>query len=131
MTILAFAADDSAGCNWSSTRGGFSPMRAVMLAGLLLSSASPAFAFDGLADCEKFALTFFKDHGADLRAIKIDRPSIIENVFDDNVGSQRVSTEYIGWAEATWAGKTTRERFVCLHAGDGAKPVYFSFIPLD
>jgi len=103
---------------------------AAILLGLSLLASVPALAADGPEACEAYAVKFFADHGANLKAVAIDKPSLIINRFDDKVGSQRVSTEYIGWAEATWADSKTRERFVCLDAGN-AHPVYFSFIPLD
>jgi hypothetical protein len=96
---------------------------------LALAGATPSLAADGPAACAAFAVKFFGAHGASLKAVSIDDTSLIINRFDDKVGSQRVSTEYIGWAEASWADGKTRERFVCLDAGD-AHPVYFSFIPL-
>ena len=95
---------------------------------ILCLCTTPALA-DGPGACEAFAVKFFEKHGAALKSVKIDRDTLIINRFDDNVGSQRVSTEYIGSAVATWADNTTNERFVCLDAGN-AKPVYFSFTPL-
>jgi hypothetical protein len=95
---------------------------------LCLSAGAPALA-DAPAACEAFAVKFLTEHGAALKSVKIDRDTLIVNRFDDMVGSQRVSTEYIGSALATWADSTTTERFVCLDAGND-KPVYFSFIPL-
>ncbi|MEO8668345.1 MAG: hypothetical protein ABI399_07505 [Bauldia sp.] len=104
-------------------------MQRLALVFLALAFATPALA-DGREACEAFAVKFLTAHGASLKSVKIDSDSLIINRFDDNVGSQRVSTEYVGWADAGWADSTTRERFVCLDAGD-ATPVYFSFIPLN
>jgi hypothetical protein len=104
--------------------------RLLLVSFCLVLGAAPVFAADGPEACAAFAVKFFGEQGANLKAVAIDEPSLIINRFDANVGAQRVSTEYIGWAEATWADRKTRERFVCLDAGD-AHPVYFSFIPLD
>jgi hypothetical protein len=105
------------------------PRPAIVSLCLAVFCAGRAFAADGPEACEAFAVEFFAEHGAALKAVAIDRTSLIINRFDDKVGSQRVSTEYIGWADATWADGKTRERFVCLDAGN-AHPVYFTFVPL-
>jgi hypothetical protein len=104
-------------------------MPRVVLTVLVFALATPALA-DGPEACEAFAVRFLTAHGSAVASVAIDRDSVIINRFDDNVGSQRVSTEYIGWAEVAGPDGQRRERFVCLDAGD-ATPVYFSFVPLD
>jgi hypothetical protein len=100
-----------------------------ILAGLALCAASalPAAA-DGIADCERFAQAHFKKHRWEASAARIERgDSLVENRYDDKVGSQAVSTEFMGYAALTEGSATRRARFVCLHGGKGA--VYFGIFP--
>jgi hypothetical protein len=95
-------------------------------ASLLLANIARA---DGVADCERHALAFFKRHGSGVSKIQIETGTGLDiNRYDDKVGSQFVSTEYVGFARVTAAGGVKRQRFVCLHAGDGKRAVYFTLI---
>lgn len=98
----------------------------IALAGLL-GPASPAMAqADQLAACERLAVAFSKKHGGTLTGVQIERgDSLTTNRFDDKVGSQPVSVEYLGFARMTGQGGTKRQRFICLHEGDRGRAVYF------
>ncbi len=98
------------------------------LAGALIDPVAAA-PQDSLAECEQHAMAFYRAHDAKLKSLKIDRSSVIHNRFDDKVGRQCVSSEYIGWAQAVWSDRETRERFVCLHEGEGKKAAYVTIIP--
>jgi len=90
----------------------------------------PAVAADKIADCERFAMAMLKSNGASVTKVEIDRgDSLYDNRFDRKVGSQYVSGEYTGWVTLISPKETRREHFVCLHEGDGKKPVYFGFVP--
>jgi hypothetical protein len=98
----------------------------LSLISLLLVETAAA---DGIADCERYGVTFFKRHGADVTKIQIEKGDALQiNRYDDKVGSQFVSTEYIGFAQVTSPDGAKRQRFVCLHEGDGKRAVYFGLI---
>ena len=100
-----------------------------LLLTLAIFAAPVTAAADGLEDCARYALEFNKRQGGNITRIKIERGgSLTENRFDDMVGSQRVSTEYMGFAQITTGTETKRLRFVCLHPGGGKEPVYFGLI---
>ena len=103
----------------------FPIMTTLVLAALVPSLAAVARA-DGIDDCERYALVFGKKQGWSETKVKIDRSdSLVDNRFDAKVGTQYVSTEYMGFAELTSPSGKRRARFVCLHEGDGKKAVYF------
>ncbi len=98
----------------------------ILTAALLTSTIACA---DGPADCELYGLALHKKQGGMTTRIVIERgASLVDNRFDDMVGTQRVSTEYMGFARITGPDGTKRQRFVCLHAGNGKKPVYFGLL---
>ena len=100
---------------------------AAVLAGFSAVVLQAPFAFaDGLADCERYGVAFSKRQGGTVSRIQIEKGnSLVVNRFDEKVGSQMVATEYTGFARVTTPEATRRQRFVCLHAGDGKQAVYF------
>ncbi len=105
--------------------------RVLLAAGCLVSGMVPAQAqlrseIEELGDCEKLAVAFSHKHGGTISAARIERgASLAINRFDDKVGSQRVSTEYVGFARITEQGASRRLRFICLHEGGIGSAVYF------
>lgn len=100
---------------------------AVILLATLLGLCAPAVAQnDQLAACERFAVAFGKKQGGTLVRVQIERgDSLTTNRFDDKVGSQTVSVEYVGFARMTDPSGSKRQRFICLHEGDRGRAVYF------
>jgi hypothetical protein len=99
----------------------------VLCAGVLLPACAYA---DGPGDCERYGMVFFKRQGGMISRIQIDKgDSLVVNRFDDKVGSQMVATEYMGFARVTTPEGTKRQRFVCLHEGDGKRALYFGLVP--
>jgi len=105
--------------------------RVLLAAGCLVAGMVPARAqlrseIEELGDCEKLAVAFSRKHGGMISAARIERgASLAINRFDDKVGSQRVSTEYVGFARITEQGASRRLRFICLHEGGIGSAVYF------
>ncbi len=98
----------------------------VLCAGLLLPASARA---DGPADCERQGVAFAKRQGGTISRIQIDKGDrLVVNRFDDKVGSQMVATEYMGFARVTRPEGTKRQRFVCLHEGDGKRALYFGLL---
>lgn len=95
----------------------------ILCASLLLPASAYA---DGPGDCERYGVAFSKRQGGTISRIQIDKgDSLVVNRFDDKVGSQMVSTEYMGFARVSTPEGTKRQRFVCLHEGDGKRALYF------
>ncbi|MCX7328240.1 MAG: hypothetical protein NTW00_08980 [Hyphomicrobiales bacterium] len=105
--------------------------RVLLAAGCLVAGAAPVQAqlrseIEELGDCEKLAVAFSRKHGGMISAARIERgDSLAINRFDDKVGSQRVSTEYVGFVRITEQGASRRLRFICLHEGGIGSAVYF------
>jgi hypothetical protein len=105
--------------------------RVLLAAGCLVAGMVPAQAqlrseIEELGDCEKLAVAFSRKHGGMISAARIERgASLAINRFDDKVGSQRVSTEYVGFARITEQSASRRLRFICLHEGGIGSAVYF------
>ena len=105
--------------------------RVLLAAGCLVAGAAPVHAqlrseIEELGDCEKLAVAFSRKHGGMISAARIERgDSLAINRFDDKVGSQRVSTEYVGFVRITEQGASRRLRFICLHEGGIGSAVYF------
>jgi len=105
--------------------------RVLLAAGCLVAGMVPAQAqlrseIEELGDCEKLAVAFGRKHGGMISAARIERgASLAINRFDDKVGSQRVSTEYVGFARITEQGASRRLRFICLHEGGIGSALYF------
>jgi hypothetical protein len=106
-------------------------LRRTLAAALLLAlaGATPAFA-DDVGDCERHFIQFARKQGWQVSAFVIDRgASLVVNRFDDQVGSQRVSTEYMGHARLSDSAGARRAGFICLHAGAGRRAVYVGVLP--
>ena len=105
--------------------------RVLLAAGCLVAGAAPVQAqlrseIEELGDCEKLAVAFSRKHSGMISAARIERgDSLAINRFDDKVGSQRVSTEYVGFVRITEQGASRRLRFICLHEGGIGSAVYF------
>jgi hypothetical protein len=105
--------------------------RGMLAAGCLVAGLVPAQAqlrseVEELGDCEKLAVAFSRKHGGMISAARVERgTSLAINRFDDKVGSQRVSTEYVGFVRITEQGASRRLRFICLHEGGIGSAVYF------
>jgi hypothetical protein len=105
--------------------------RVLLAAGCLVAGAAPVQAqlrseIEELGDCEKLAVAFSRKHGGMISAARIERgDSLAINRFDDKVGSQRVSSEYVGFVRITEQGASRRLRFICLHEGGIGSAVYF------
>jgi hypothetical protein len=105
--------------------------RVLLAAGCLVAGAAPVQAqlrseIEELGDCEKLAVAFSRKHGGMISAAWIERgDSLAINRFDDKVGSQRVSSEYVGFVRITEQGASRRLRFICLHEGGIGSAVYF------
>jgi hypothetical protein len=105
--------------------------RVLLAAGCLVAGPAPVQAqlrseIEELGDCEKLAVAFSRKHGGMISAARIERgDSLAINRFDDKVGSQRVSTEYVGFVRITEQGASRRLRFICLHEGGIGSAVYF------
>jgi hypothetical protein len=99
----------------------------LLVAAVVLGLGAPAMAqTDQLAACERFAVAFSKKQGGTLSRVQIERgDSLVTNRFDDKVGSQAVSVEYVGFARMTDPTGSKRQRFICLHEGDRGRAVYF------
>jgi hypothetical protein len=98
----------------------------LLCAGLLLPAGALA---DGPGDCERYGVAFSKRQGGTISRIQIDKgDSLVVNRFDDKVGSQMVATEYMGFARVTTPEGAKRQRFICLHEGDGKRALYFGLL---
>ena len=112
------------------------PSHAFMAGALMLALAQPTWAaprsktrFDGIRDCERLAAVQFKRHNPVFRRLLIDRATVEDDKYADNVGPTFVSTIYHG--KATYdAGKgPLRTRFICLHGGVGRDAVFIYTLP--
>lgn len=111
-------------------------LKTAVAGALLLMLAVPAISapraktrFDGIRDCERLAAVQFKRHNAAFRRLLIDRSTVEDDKFADNVGPTFVSTIYHG--KATYdAGKgPLPTRFICLHGGVGRDAVFIYTLP--
>jgi hypothetical protein len=102
---------------------------------LALVSAQPGYAqragtkFDGLRQCERFGVLQFRKHNPGFRRFLIDRATVSEDRFVDQVGQQFVSTIYHGRATYEAAAGPKPVRFICLHAGYRRGPVFVYTLP--
>ena len=107
---------------------------ATLLA-IALGQATPADAaprttrFDGIRDCERLAAVQFKRHNPLFKRFIIDRATVEDDKYADNVGPMFVSTIYHG--KATYdAGKGAQPtRFICMHGGVGKDAVFVYTLP--
>jgi hypothetical protein len=93
---------------------------------LMLPSAASAqrTKFDGLRQCERYGALQFRKQNPAFRRFMIDRSSVAEDKFVDQVGQQFVSTIYHGKATFEAAAGPKQVRFICLHAGYRRGPVF-------
>lgn len=103
----------------------------VLAAALVLPSAASAqrTKFDGLRQCERYGALQFRKQNPAFRRFLIDRSSVSEDRFADQVGQQFVSTIYHGKATYEAAVGPKPVRFVCLHAGYRRGPVFVYTLP--
>ena len=98
-----------------------------------LCSAAPAFAQgsidDGLRDCEKLAAVKFKKENPAFKRFTIERADVEQDKFTDKVGTQFVSSVYLGKATYQAGGEPENVRFICLHAGFGKGAVFVYTLP--
>jgi hypothetical protein len=85
--------------------------------------------FDGLRQCERFGALQFRKQNPAFRRFLIDRSSVSEDRFADQVGQQFVSTIYNGRATYEAAAGPKQVRFICLHAGYRRGPVFVYVLP--
>jgi hypothetical protein len=103
----------------------------ALAATLVLPSAASAqrTKFDGLRQCERFGALQFRKQNPAFRRFMIDRSSVGEDKYVDQVGQQFVSTIYHGKATYEAAAGPKQMRFICLHAGYRRGPVFVYTLP--
>lgn len=103
---------------------------AILAASLL---PPPALAkrnnFAGLRQCERQAAAQLRRQNPDFRRFMIDRSSVHEEKFADQVGTQFVSAVYYGKAVLDGAAGPKPVRFICLHGGYKRAPVFVYTMP--
>jgi hypothetical protein len=108
---------------------------AFAIAVCALGATAPAFAQgsidEGLRDCEKLAAVKFKRDNPAFKRFAIEREGVEQDKFTDKVGSQFVSSVYLGRATYQAAGAPESVRFICLHAGYGKGAVFVYTLPLN
>ena len=102
-----------------------------MLAVLVMSSPASAQRnkFDGLRQCERLASAQMRKSNPQFRRFVIDRSSVSEDKYADQIGTQFVSTIYHG--KATYEASTGPRpaRFICLHGGVGQNAAFVYTMP--
>jgi len=103
----------------------------AIAAALLLPSAASAqrTKFDGLRQCERFGALQFRKQNPAFRRFLIDRATVSEDKYADQVGQQFVSSIYHGKATYEAANGPKPVRFICLHAGYRRGPVFVYTLP--
>jgi hypothetical protein len=98
----------------------------VLLAALFFSPSASAQRnkFDGLRQCERYASAQFRKHNPQFRRFVIDRASVSEDKYADQIGTQFVSTIYHGKAMLEAGNGERNVRFICLHAGYRRGPLF-------
>lgn len=84
--------------------------------------------YDGTSDCEHFATAFYKAHDSTFKSFVIDRKTVNEIGFDDNVGTQHVTAIFRGRATYADSNRRVTGTFLCLHAGPGKSAVFIHLI---
>jgi hypothetical protein len=97
---------------------------AVMLAG-----GAVAQPYDGTGDCERHANAFYKARDSDFRSFVIDRNTVEESGFENNVGSQHVTAIFRGRATYIDRRRKHTGTFICLHAGPGKDALFVYLFP--
>ena len=89
---------------------------------------SPASAqrnkFDGLRQCERLGSAQMRKANPQFRRFVIDRASVSEDKYADQIGTQFVSTIYHGKAMLDAGAGEKTVRFICLHAGYRRGPLF-------
>jgi len=103
----------------------------TLVVALMMPSAASAqrTKFDGLRQCERFGALQFRKQNPVFRRFLIDRSSVGEDKYVDQVGQQFVSTIYHGKATFEAANGPKPVRFICLHAGYRRGPVFVYTLP--
>jgi hypothetical protein len=98
----------------------------VMLAALVMSSPASAQRnkFDGLRQCERLGSAQMRKSNAQFRRFVIDRSSVSEDKYADQIGTQFVSTIYHGKAMLDNGNGEKIVRFICMHAGYRRGPLF-------
>ena len=98
----------------------------VMLAALVMSSPASAQRnkFDGLRQCERLGSAQMRKSNAQFRRFVIDRSSVSEDKYADQIGTQFVSTIYHGKALLDNGNGEKTVRFICMHAGYRRGPLF-------
>jgi hypothetical protein len=106
-------------------------VRAPLAGALILALTLPAAAapraktkFDGIRDCERLGAVQFKRHNLAFKRFVIDRASVEDDKYADQVGNTFVSTIYRGKATYEAAKAAGATRFICLHGGVGRDAVF-------
>ena len=98
-----------------------------------LCATAPAFGQgsvdEGLRDCEKLAAVKFKKDNPAFKRFAIERADVEQDKFTDKVGTQFVSSVYLGKATYQAGGEPEPVRFICLHAGFGKGAVFVYTLP--
>ncbi len=93
------------------------------------SASAQRTKFDGLRQCERYGGLQFRKQNPAFRRFMIDRSSVSEDKYVDQVGMQFVSTIYHGKATYEAAAGPKPVRFICLHAGFRRGPVFVHTLP--
>ena len=107
----------------------------ILVAGLvvLALTSMPAQAqrtrFQGITQCSRHAAVQFSRHDPAFRRFVIERVSVQDDKFADQVGNQFVSTIYHGRAIYEGGAGPKRVRFICLHAGTSKGVVFVYALP--
>ena len=104
-------------------------MTALVAGSVMLAGTVAAQPYDGTGDCERHAATFYKARDADFRSFVINRNTVEESAFEDNVGTQHVTAIFRGRATYTDRRGKHTGTFICLHAGSGKGALFVYLIP--
>jgi hypothetical protein len=97
--------------------------------GLALSNPSFAQPYDGTGDCQTYATAFYKARDPDFRSFVIDRNTVEESAYEENVGTQHVTAIFRGRATYTDRRGRRTSTFICLHAGSGKGALFVYLFP--
>jgi hypothetical protein len=76
-----------------------------------------------------FATILYKTRDTAFKNFAIDRNTVNEIEFDDNVGTQHVTAIFRGRATYSDSNRRVAGTFLCLHAGPGKSAVFIHLIP--
>ena len=104
---------------------------AILSAALLLPATAQAqrSKFDGLRQCERHGSAQFRRHNTAFRRFLIDRATVTEDRYADQVGTRFVSAIYHGKGLYEAAAGPKSVRFICLHAGYRRGAVFVYTLP--